>query len=227
MTKIVFDIETAGEDFELLDETSKEYFFKFAETDEQKEEARNSLSFYPLTAQIIAIGMLEVESEKGFVFFQNGNQPAQKLVEGPITFVSGQEKDILLQFWSQLKNYSHFITFNGRTFDCPFLMIRSAVNNLRPSKNLMPYRYAINPHVDLADQLSFYDALKRKFSLHLWCRAFGIPSPKENGMTGLQVKDFFKQGRYLEIARYCLGDIHATKKLFQIWDQCLKFESKY
>ncbi len=33
MPKIVFDIETVGQDFELLDETSKEYFLKFAETE--------------------------------------------------------------------------------------------------------------------------------------------------------------------------------------------------
>ena len=222
MPKIIFDIETVGQDFELLDETSQEYFFKFATTDAEKEEARNSLSFYPLTAQIVAIGMLEAETEKGFVFFQNGGRP-QKLVEGPITFLSGNEEEILTHFWDHMKNYSHFITFNGRTFDCPFVMIRSAIHHLRPSKNLMPYRYSITPHIDLADQFSFYDALRRKFSLHMWCQAFGVPSPKEEGMTGLQVKDFYKEGRHLEIARYCLGDIQATKKLFQYWDQYLKF----
>jgi len=227
VAKIVFDIETAGQDFELLDEISKEYFLKFAETDQEKEDAKNSLSFFPLTAQIITIGMLEVESEKGFVYFQNGEQPAQRLTEGAVTFISGSEKEILHHFWNQLKNYTHFITFNGRTFDCPFVMLRSAIHGIRGNKNLMPYRYAISPHVDLADQLSFYDALKRKFSLHMWCNAFGIQSPKEEGMTGLQVKDFYKAGRYFEIARYCLGDIRATKKLFQYWDQYLKFETKY
>ena len=227
MGKIVFDIETVGQDFELLDKTSQEYFLKFAENDKEKEDARNSLSFFPLTAQIITIGMLEVETEQGFVFFQEGTQTPRRFTEGNITFVSGQEKEILQHFWNHLKNYSHFITFNGRTFDCPFLMLRSAIHSIRPSKNLMPYRYATTPHVDLADQLSFYDALKRKFSLHMWCNAFGIPSPKEEGMTGLQVKDFYKQGRHEDIARYCLRDIQATKKLFKYWDQCLKFESKY
>ena len=227
MPKIVFDIETVGQDFELLDETSQEYFLKFAQTTEEKEEAKNSLSFFPVTAQIITIGMLEVETEQGFVFFQQGNKPPERFTEGPITYVSGQEKDILGHFWNHLKNYSHFITFNGRCFDCPFLMLRSAIHNIRPNKNLMPYRYAISPHVDLADQLSFYDALRRKFSLHIWCNAFNIRSPKEEGMTGLQVKDFYKQGRHLDIARYCLRDIQATKQLFKYWDQCLKFETKY
>ena len=223
MAKVVFDIETVGQDFELLDESSQEYFFKFADTDEKKEEARNSLSFYPLTAQIIAIGMLEVETERGFVYFQNGNQPPQPSSEGGITFVSGTEPEILSSFWKQMKNYEQFITFNGRAFDCPFLLIRSAVNRIRPTKNLMPYRYSLNPHIDLADQLSFYDAMRRKFSLDMWCKTFGIESPKKGGMTGLQVKDFYKQGRFLDIARYCLGDVRATKELYQRWEGHLKF----
>ncbi len=222
MARIVFDIETVGEDFEVLDDTSKEYFLKFAENDAEKEEAKNSLSFYPVTAQIVAIGMIEVETERGFVFFQNGKNPAEKFKEGPIQFISGTEKEIISYFWQQLKEYSHFITFNGRVFDCPFIMIRSAVNQVRSVKNLCPYRYNAAPHVDLADQLSFYDALRRKFSLHMWCRAFGIESPKINGMTGLQVKDYYKEGRYVDIARYCLGDIQATKKLFEYWDKYLK-----
>ena len=226
MAKIVFDVETAGRDFESLDETSKEFFLKFAETDQEKEDARNSLSFFPVTAEIITIGMVEVETEKAFVYFQNGNQP-HRSVKGDVTYIAGSEKEILHHFWNHLKNYTHFVTFNGRCFDCPFVMLRSAIHGIRGHKNLMPYRYAITPHVDLADQLSFYDALRRKFSLHMWCTAFGIPSPKEEGMTGLQVKDFYKAGRYLDIARYCLGDIYATKKLFQYWDQYLKFESKY
>ncbi|MFA5088506.1 MAG: ribonuclease H-like domain-containing protein [Candidatus Omnitrophota bacterium] len=223
MTRIVFDIETVGQEFELLDETSKDYFLKFADTDEKKEEAKDSLSFYPLTAQIVAIAMLETDSEKGFVYFQNGAQQQEKFAEGDITFTSGTEREILEHFWNHLQKCDQFVTFNGRLFDCPFVMIRSAIHKIRTHKNLVPYRYSHNPHIDLADQLSFYDALRRKFSLHMWCKAFGIKSPKESGLTGLEVKDFFKEGRYREIARYCMDDVYATKELFKYWNTYLKF----
>lgn len=223
MPKIIFDVETVGQDFETLDDASKEYFLKFAETEEKKEEAKNSLSFYPLTAQIVAIGMLEAETDKGFVYYQNGGGKPEKFTQGDVVFVSGNEKEVLSNFWSQLKNYSQFVTFNGRLFDCPFLMLRSAINHIRPTRNLMPYRYAHSEHVDLSDQLTFYDALRRKFSLHMWCQAFGVKSPKEDGMTGLQVKDFYKDGKYREIATYCLGDIKATKELFKYWEKYIKF----
>ena len=77
--------------------------------------------------------------------------------------------------------------------------------------------------MDLVDQLTFYDAMRRKFSLHIWCKAFGIKSSKEDGVTGLQVKDMFKEKRFLEIARYCMRDVQATKELFQYWEKYLKF----
>jgi predicted PolB exonuclease-like 3'-5' exonuclease len=223
MPKVIFDVETVGQDFELLDKTSQEYFLKFAKNEEEKAEARNSLSFYPLTAQIVAIGMLEAESEKGWVFFQCPGQKIKNFSQGKIEFVSGDEKAVLESFWLQMKKYTTFITFNGRVFDCPFIMLRSAINKIKPAKNIMPYRYGHSVHVDLQDQLTFYDAMRKKFSLHMWCKAFDIKSPKEEGMTGLQVKDYFKEGKFTEIAKYCMGDIVATKELYKYWEQYLKF----
>ncbi len=225
MATIIFDIETVGKDFDALDPVSQEYFLKFAKSPEEKEDAKLSTSLYPLTGEVVAIGMLEAESEKGFVFYQNNGQAAEKFVEGEISFVSGTEKEILGYFWNVMKKYATYVTFNGRVFDCPYLMLRSAMLNVKPSRNLMPYRYAFKEHVDLADQLTFYDALRRKFSLHLWCRAFNIPSPKEEGVDGLQVRSMYHEGRFQDIARYCVGDIRATKALFQYWDQYLKFDS--
>lgn len=223
MPKIIFDIETVGQEFEILDDISKEYFLKFAETDAEKEEARNSLSFFPLTAQIVTIAMLEAETDKGFVYFQNGGAKPEKFTEGQTVYISGSEKDILLNFWTQLKQYTQVVTFNGRVFDCPFVMLRSAINGIRAGKNLVPYRYSHAEHVDLADQLSFYDALRRKFSLHMWCNAFNIKSPKESGVTGLQVKGLYKEGRYHDIARYCFEDVRATRELFRHWEKYIKF----
>ncbi len=222
MKRIVFDIETAGQDFELLDEFSKEYFLKFADNPEKIKEAKEALSFYPLTAQIVAIGMLDVDGAQGAVYFQNGGRPQEKFKENNIAYVSGSEGEILTHFWNQLRRYDQFISFNGRVFDCPFIMLRSAMNHIRAGKNLMPYRYNHNCHIDLADQLSFYSAMRRKFSLHMWCKAFGIPSPKEGEVTGRQVKDLFKEGQFKAIARYCMRDVRATKELYGYWEKYLR-----
>ncbi len=86
----------------------------------------------------------------------------------------------------------------------------------------MPNRYN-GSHIDLLDQLTFYGASRRRFSLDMWCKTFGIKSPKEGGITGYDIKDLFGDKRYLDIARYCFGDIRATKELLSYWENYIKF----
>jgi len=222
MKRLIFDIETLGVDFDNLDEASKEYMLKYAEDEKERESVKISTSFYPLTAQVVAIGLFNLDTQKAIVYYQSPNR-IEKRKEGNAEFITGSEKEILELFWKQMMNCGQFITFNGRQFDCPFLMIRSSILNIKPTKNLMPYRYDSKMHVDLLDQLTFYGAMRRRFNLHMWCKAFGIKSPKEDGITGLDVKNLFREGRFFDIAKYCLDDITATKELFGYWEKFIKF----
>jgi hypothetical protein len=106
-------------------------------------------------------------------------------------------------------------------------MIRSAIHNLRPSKNLMLNRYISNQptsicHIDLFDQFSFYGARFSSLGLHFLARAFGIESPKKE-LTGDKVTEYFYKGKGLEIARYCMNDVQATAALYEKWDKYLRF----
>jgi predicted PolB exonuclease-like 3'-5' exonuclease len=128
--------------------------------------------------------------------------------------------------WQGVLNYQEFVTFNGREFDMPFLMIRSAVHKIKPTKNLLSNRYVSSQlfnakHVDLCDQLSFYGSVRRKCSLHLATRAFGIESPKAGGVSGDDVADLFREQKFLDIAKYNVGDLVATKKLYDYWKEYL------
>ncbi len=226
MSRVVFDIETVGADFDSLEPSTQEYLLKWAETEEEKTQVKESLAFYPLTGEIVAIGMLNPDSNKGAVYFQTPGDLLLPFEEEGIRFECGTEKEILEKFWNAIKTYDQFVTFNGRTFDCPFIMIRSAVNKIKPARDLMPNRYN-GAHIDLMDQLSFYGASKRRFSLDMWCKTFDIKSPKaanESGekITGSEVKDLFKSKRYVDIARYCAGDIKATSELFSVWENYIK-----
>ena len=222
MGRIIVDIETVGAEFDSLDPSTQDYLLKWAGSEEDTLRVKESLSFYPLTAEIVAIGMLNPDSHKGVVYFQAHGEPLAPFEEGGIRFESGTEREILENFWTSIKPYAQFVTFNGRGFDCPFIIIRSAINKIRPSKDLMPNRYS-GSHIDLLDQLTFYGTLKRRFSLDMWCKTFNIKSPKSEGITGHEVKDIFRSGRYLDIARYCAGDLIATKDLFLIWEGYIKF----
>lgn len=227
-SKLVFDIETIGVDFETLDKISQEYFLKYAEDDEKQEEMKEQLGFYPLTGEIVAIGVLNPDMNKGTIYLKIPNDKFQitnKLNEN-INIETGTEKEILEKFWETVKAHNCFISFNGRSFDVPFLMIRSAILGVKPSKNLMSNRYLNSQkydasHIDLFDQLTFYGATRRKFGLHFWSKAFGFESPKEKEITGENVKKFYQEGKFLEIAEYNYGDLVATKKLYEKWNQYL------
>lgn len=224
MSRIVFDIETLGYPLETFDEDQQQYLMKFAKNDEEREDVLQKLNLYPTTAQIIAIGMLNPDSGKGKVLFQADEPLEYSSDDGTVQFISGSEHEIITQFWDLISPYSQFVTFNGRGFDGPFLLMRSALLQIKPTKNLLPYRYSSHVHCDLLDQFTFYGAI-RKFNLDFYCKAFGIDSPKSHGIKGLDLGMLFEQKKFKEIAEYCLGDVRATSMLFQRWEQYLKFES--
>jgi DNA polymerase elongation subunit (family B) len=227
--KLIFDIETIGVEFESLDKISQEYIEKYAESEEELEEAKGRLGFSPLTGEIVAIGILNPDTNKGAVYTRvNGQQSIVngQLLEEGIKIETGDEKQILEKFWEAVKFYNYFISFAGRSFDAPFLMIRSAILGVKPTKNLMAHRYLSSQpfsatHVDLFDQLTFYGAVRKKFNLHFWAKAFGIKSPKGEGITGEDIGRLYKEGKLLEIAKYNLGDLKATKELYERWGKYL------
>jgi len=193
-----------------------------SKTDEEKEKERGSLGFYPVVARVVTIGMIEEETDKAHVYYLTPGQPPAKTTEGMTEFFAvSTEKQLLELFWARVAKAEQFITFNGRGFDCPFLLVRSAVNGVKPSRNLMPDRYRSQAHCDLMEKLTYLGATRRRFSLHMWCQAFGIESSKEEGVTGADVQPLFKEGRHLDIARYCLRDVVATRALYRVWSTYL------
>lgn len=216
MAVVVFDIETLALPLSDLDESQKKYLFKPAMTEEERALEEQKMSLYALTAQIVAIGMLNPVTMAGKVYYQSDTKEQFFSDDKKIEFVSGDETHLLRCFWEAVRWYDRFITFNGRAFDCPFLLLRSAIRSVPPTRNLMPYRYDASTHCDLLEQLSFYGATRR-FNLDFYCKAFGIRSPKEEGVTGLDVGPLYREKRFREIAKYCLGDIVATAELYKRW----------
>jgi 3'-5' exonuclease len=220
MSHVVLDIETLGFPVDSFDETQQKYLLKFAETDADRAETIQKLNLYPTTAQIMAIGMLNPETNRGKILFQSDEKLDYHSDDEFVHFKSGSEKEILEQFWLDIGHYDQFVTFNGRGFDCPFLMLRSAILQVQPTRNLMPYRYDASIHCDLLEQFTFYGAL-RKFNLDFYCKSFGIESPKVHGVTGLDMKQLTDEKRFREIAEYNLRDLQATAELFKRWEKFL------
>ncbi len=224
---LVFDIETVSVGFETLSESQQEFLLRYTESekDHQKkteliEETIRYLSLYPYTAKIIALGLFNTEKGKAMVFYEGGEDD-EWVAEEKITKYKGvDEKQMLSYFWKYADKAEKLISFNGRNFDLPFIMIRSAINKIKPTKNYLKNRYDSSHHIDLLEQFTFY-GLTKKFNLDFYCHAFGIESPKSKGITGMDVKELYRAGRMKDIAIYCGLDVKATFELFQIWNEYL------
>lgn len=234
MPSLVFDIETSPLSPEQFDETQQEFLYRGAESIEdpamkakRREEITRMMALWPLTAEVVCIAMLNPESQRGQVLFTATDvEDADSSSE--VKFLAyPDEAELLGSFWDVAAAFDHIVTFNGRGFDVPFLYLRSALLNVPISrKNWLGYRFATEPHCDLAEQLSFYnvsgrEGAARRFNLDFYCKAFGIESPKGQGVTGMDVGNLMKEGRHREIADYCLRDVHATVELYRIWRERL------
>ncbi|HHY84335.1 MAG TPA: 3'-5' exonuclease [Verrucomicrobia bacterium] len=235
MARLVFDIETSALPLEYFDEAQQEYLFRECEriSDEAARSARRAellqqCNLWPFTARVVCIAMLNAETRRGQVLFTADDYEERADEAGPVEFVACvDESELLTAFWDVAKHYESIVTFNGRSFDVPFLYLRSAVLNVPISRrDWLGYRYQTEPHCDLAEQLTFYgvsgrDGAARRFNLDFYCKAFGIESPKSHGVSGMDVNSLVEQGRYREIAEYCLRDVKATALLYQIWKERL------
>jgi 3'-5' exonuclease len=235
MARLVFDIETSSLPLDQLDLAQREYLFRDADrlTDEvssqqRRAEIERQFNLWPFTAQVVCVAMINAETTRGQVLFTAPEQEASESPDHAVRYTPCQdEASLLARFWEVAQHYEHIVTFNGRGFDVPFVYLRSAILNVPISrKDWLGYRFQTEPHCDLAEQLTFYnvsgrDGAARRFNLDFYCKAFGIASPKAHGVTGGDVNRLLVEGRFREIAEYCLRDVQATLELYRIWKERL------
>ena len=194
------------------------------EQEAKREELIRMMNLWPFTAQVVCIAMINAETLRGQVIFIADDFESNTRDVTGVEFVPVMDEvELLNQFWAVASHYDKVVTFNGRQFDVPFLYLRSAQLDVPITrKNWLGYRFATEPHCDLAEQLTFYNVsgrsgAARRFNLDFYCRIFGVDSPKSHGVTGMDVNQLMEEERYGEIAEYCLRDVFATVKLFDIW----------
>lgn len=200
MNTVVIDIETAPLE---LSPGLKAGLTKDCEYEHDIKLALEKAALWPLTGRVVCAGMLNPAS---------GNEAI---------FCGKDETLVLSSFWESVRAFDRIVTFNGRGFDIPFLIFRSAVLDVIPSRHdLMGQRFASYPHCDLLDQFTFY-GVTRKFTLEMYCLAFGIDSPK-CGMSGADVGQAFREGRFTDIKEYNARDLRATAELYERFTKCFR-----
>lgn len=233
---LVIDIETAGR-FQELPEEVQDYLVerearrepkdKDTDTRTAAQRTADGLALNPAAGTIVCIGLHTVVDHRSLVLVnaENGDKSVKKEPRYDDAWVFyGSEQDILAKFWQVVgekagpggRGAKHpLVTFNGRAFDGPFLMLRSVVHGVKPTRNMVGYRFGLNDHCDLFEVLSFMGALssQSRFSLDFWCRMLGVESPKSD-MDGSQVGVVWESGDYDRLIQYSVADVRATAHLY-------------
>lgn len=216
MATISFDIEVAGFPWEEVDEITRGYLLNRARSPEDRDAVPERTALQVGLGKVIAIGMWLVEEDRGLLLLEGKAQPRHdwEKVQGS-QILRGSEEELLEAFWDILrKNRGKVVSYNGRGYDGPVLMVRSAQLGIRPTVNLCGYRYDMSAHADLMEVFNFQGASRDNYSLDYWCRRFDIESPK-GSIDGSQVGRAYREGRIEDIGEYCLRDVRATAALYR------------
>ena len=126
---------------------------------------------------------------------------------------SGEETKILKDFWEVARNADQFIGHNVMDFDLRFIYKRSVILGVKPTKDLSFARYRNYPIFDTMREWEKWGA--QGVSLHRLCVALGLSSPKEEGIDGSKVYDYYIAGKRDEIVKYCKRDVEATREVYK------------
>lgn len=133
--------------------------------------------------------------------------------DNPVECIWGEEKEILTKFWEIAKDKDLFIGHNIIDFDLKFIYKRSIILGIKPSRNLSFARYRSEPIFDTMKEWEKWSM--GAISLHRLSLLLGIASPKDRGIDGSKVYDYFLKGKSDEIVEYCKRDIEATRAVYK------------
>lgn len=147
--------------------------------------------------------------------------------ESPQNFYNeDNEKKTLREFWdlvnaisltprnAQYPDYGvQFIGHNVMDFDLRFIYQRSIVLGVQPSYELNFARYRNYPIFDTMKEWVKWS--NTSVGLEYLALALGIPSPKDEGIDGSQVAEFYKNGKIEDILKYCQRDVQTTREIYR------------
>ena len=125
--------------------------------------------------------------------------------------ITGSEPEILHKFWDVAKDVDLFIGHNILDFDLKFILQRSIIHRVKPTRDLSFARYQSYQIYDTMHEWTCWG--REHVDLDRLAKALGLESPKTT-MDGSMVYDYHKDGRDQEIYDYCLRDVETTRKIY-------------
>nr|MBP3724701.1 3'-5' exonuclease [Campylobacter sp.] len=142
------------------------------------------------------------------------------------TIPAENEKEMINKFLSYIDKFNpRLVSFNGRGFDLPMIMIRAMKYNLSATNyfctndklngkdkwNNYRSRYDGAFHLDLLDHISDFGSV-RGFKLDTLCASLNLPGKYD--VSGDQVLELYYQNENDKISEYCQSDVLNTYWLF-------------
>lgn len=179
----------------------------------QEQEAKSGSSFLPLSFhKIVAISAVIADD---FGIFRK------------VSSIDGaDEKEMIKNFLNFINKHNpKLVSFNGRSFDMPLLMLRAMQYNLTCSAYFEQENRELNKtkwdnyrarfsdrfHIDVMDHLCEFGAV-RGLKLDHVCSMVGLPGKYD--VSGDQVMELFYTGKIEKIKEYCESDVLNTYWLF-------------
>ncbi|TXE88602.1 3'-5' exonuclease [Campylobacter volucris] len=129
------------------------------------------------------------------------------------------EKQMLEEFFNFIEKYQpRLISFNGKNYDMPLLVIRALKYNVNASAyldttdkwNNYKSKYAENKHCDLLESLGSFG--QKGLKLDILCSMANLPGKYD--VSGNQVLELFYNNQLNKIHEYCESDTLNTYMLF-------------
>lgn len=167
----------------------------------------------PVASRILCIGVREI-AEPGI-----GEYPSVQPIDGWYFIYDPDEKTMIGKFISLLKPNTHFITYNGRGFDFPFLMFRAAMLKEKLSLPIYPYNGRDNHtdmflHLNTISNLHMLDQSLSMIGMAKW-REYLSLKPKTQDATRLE--ELVITGQLDKVEEYVKGDVDELKEMFDIF----------
>ena len=212
---LVFDIETVPAiEHEVAPASVAKAIARAAERNEGDQSKAMSLSPYFGKVVSLAFGEGEHEGdEDDRVHALVVPPPGREDDSFPPWIRAHGEADLLRAFWQLADRADLVVSFNGRGFDVPFLVMRSLILGVPARVDLLSSPFSLRPHLDLYRLVGHGRGGLGSSSLDVVCWALGVESPKDD-MDGSRVAPTYAQGDIERIASYNTADVRATRAVF-------------
>lgn len=211
MTTLVIDCETYADPTAYSDE---DQLTLVDAANKRDMEVGKFIACSPPLARLVLVGLLNVETGKRCVVY-DGELLHSPELDDVVLQPAGGEHGVLVAVHTMLAKASRLVSFNGRSYDLPLLLLRAMRHGVEPAKIveraawMKPWES--EPHVDVMNRLTFGGATGR-YGLGAYAIGLGIPSPKQGG-DGTKVAELVKARNGTDLAGYCLDDCAATLAL--------------